>query len=300
MAASNDESDAPVTTSAPPPPPRAHAPARKPPPSTPPSARSKDEGKGRGIAGKIFGFVLGTSSTTVRLDMQRPAFTRDRARQTNHNGWGDGPADVRGDTSSDGPVRHNFNVEQTRLKVTQKWEAGAFTRLGEGGVKKSRVDLGVGLDASLMEAEVLPECRVRVRLGNEKYSPNIYLHALPRQEIVARGRVPLLNTDLSLDVRVEVPLRWVRGDADRAPRISAQLTRPPGFGLSLNTSGLEFDERVLRIGDDAAVRVAATVDFPREFPVTDESPLRVRVRKLGASSSRRSPYDPVRDVHVDP
>jgi|TARA_B100001142_G_scaffold248618_1_gene248525 hypothetical protein len=45
---------------------------------------------------------------------------------------------------------------------------------------------------------------------------------------------------------------------------------------------LEFDERVLRIGDDAAVRVAATVDFPREFPVTDESPLRLSVRKLGA------------------
>jgi len=28
--------------------------------------------------------------------------------------------------------------------------------------------------------------------------------------------------------------------------------------------------------------VAATVDFPREFPVTDESPLRLSVRKLGA------------------
>ena len=153
MAASNAESDnAPVTTSAPPPPPRVQAPARKPPPSTGPSASLKNEGKGKGIAGKIFGFVLGTSSTTVRLDMQRPAFTRDRARQTNHNGWGDGPADVRGE-KSDGPVRHNFNVEQTRLKVTQKWEAGAFTRLGDGGAKKSRVDLGVGLDVSLMEAE---------------------------------------------------------------------------------------------------------------------------------------------------
>ena len=83
---------------------------------------------------------------------------------------------------------------------------------------------------------MLPECRVRVRLGNDKYSPNIYLRALPRQEIVARGRVPLLNTDLSLGVRVEVrlvPIRPRSRCARRSLRTFTVVTLHPRFPFNV-------------------------------------------------------------------
>ena len=87
-----------------------------------------------------------------------------------------------------------------------------------------------------LDPQVLPECRVRVRLGNDKYSPNIYLRALPRQEIVARGRVPLLNTDLSLGVRVEVrlvPIRPRSRCARRSLRTFTVVTLHPRFPFNV-------------------------------------------------------------------
>ena len=48
--------------------------------------------------------------------------------------------------------------------------------------------------------------------------------------------------------------------------IAAQLVRPSGTGPHLSTGGLEFDETLVRLGRDCALRMAASVDFPREYP----------------------------------
>lgn len=72
--------------------------------------------------------------------------------------------------------------------------------------------------------------------------------------------------------------------------VTAQLLRPAGTGAHLSTSGLEFDEKVLRLGPDCALRLAASVDFPREYPPPrhdDDGALRLSIKKLGVKKCFR-------------
>lgn len=250
------------------------------------------ERKSRSIVRGILGFALGRSSTTVRVDVQRPGFVRER-RSTDFNGWGDGYSG-----GDDRNFRHNFHVEETRLKVMQKWETGVFRQrqVSGGTERKARLDLGVGADVSLMEANVIPELRVRLRLANSDNAPNLYLRALPRQEVVGRTRVPIFNSGLYLGIRLQVPLEslgdvgsYLKGggrdpfhSGGAKPMITAQVLRPAGTGAHVSTWGVEFDEKILRLGDDCALRLAASLDFPREFPPPrDQGPLQLNVKKLG-------------------
>lgn len=84
-----------------------------------------------------------------------------------------------------------------------------------------------------------------------------------------------------------LPLGLRRG---AQPMLTAQLLRPAGTGAHLSTSGLEFDEKVLRLGPDCALRLAASVDFPREYPpprLDDEGGLRLNIKKLGVKKCFR-------------
>ena len=242
--------------------------------------------------------AFGSSVTTVRIDVQAPRLTRERRQRKAYGGWGDAPA--RAADGDDGFTRggitsHNFSVEQTRLQVKQKWETGLFEQRQTGGgtVIKSRLDLGAGLDVGLLRAEVVPDLRVRCRLGNGDNAPSVYLRALPEREIVARGRIPLANTGVFLALRLEVPLRFITeggGSNPFTPKpvIAAQLCRPSGTGPHLSTGGLEFDETLLTIGRDCALRVAANLDFPREYPPsTRGGGPRLDVRNLGVKFRKR-------------
>lgn len=103
-------------------------------------------GGGRSLIGKTLGLIFGRSSTTVRVDMQRPAFVREQ-RSRDYNGWGDGYG---GDDGGGESRRHNFNVEQTRLKVMQKWEGGIFSqRRGTWGGQEG----GTGKKSLLCDAK---------------------------------------------------------------------------------------------------------------------------------------------------
>ena len=47
-------------------------------------------------------------------------------------------------------------------------------------------------------------------------------------------------------------------------------------------SGVEFDEHIINIGYHTKLRVAASVDFPRHFPLGEgEQPVRVHINRLG-------------------
>ncbi|ACO65756.1 predicted protein [Micromonas commoda] len=273
--------------------------------SSPARANADDapSGDGLGAAAKaklkgLLAAAFGSSVTTVRIDVQAPRLTRERRQRKAYGGWGDAPA--RAADGDDGFTRggitsHNFSVEQTRLQVKQKWETGLFEQQQTGGgtVIKSRLDLGAGLDVGLLRAEVVPDLRVRCRLGNGDNAPSVYLRALPEREIVARGRIPLANTGVFLALRLEVPLRFITeggGSNPFTPKpvIAAQLCRPSGTGPHLSTGGLEFDETLLTIGRDCALRVAANLDFPREYPPsTRGGGPRLDVRNLGVKFRKR-------------
>ena len=70
--------------------------------------------------------------------------------------------------------------------------------------------------------------------------------------------------------------------------VTARLVRPAGTGAHLSTTGVEFDEALLRVGDAFALRLAASLDVPRGVGVgnggvrsMDGAPTRLRVEKLG-------------------
>jgi hypothetical protein len=53
----------------------------------------------------------------------------------------------------------------------------------------------------------------------------------------------------------------------------------------LSNTGVQFDEHVVRIGEFTTMRVAAALDFPRQFPLEDgEQPVKLRVTRLGLKS----------------
>jgi len=258
------------------------------------------DGLGAAAKAKLKGLLaaaFGSSVTTVRIDVQAPRLTRERRQRKAYGGWGDAPARADGDDgfTRGGITSHNFSVEQTRLQVKQKWETGLFEqrRTGGGTVIKSRLDLGAGLDVGLLRAEVVPDLRVRCRLGNGDNAPSVYLRALPEREIVARARIPLADSGVFLALRLEVPGRFIAEGGGGGnpftpkPVIAAQLVRPAGTGPHLSTGGLEFDETLLRIGQDCALRVAANLDFPREYPASKGSGPRLDVRNFGVKFRKR-------------
>ena len=71
---------------------------------------------------------------------------------------------------------------------------------------------------------------------------------------------------MQLHVDACVPLAYLLNGC-KGPSFAtmeARFTRPTGTGAHLSTSGLEFDERLLKaVSDDFGLRLAANVDFPR-------------------------------------
>ena len=53
--------------------------------------------------------------------------------------------------------------------------------------------------------------------------------------------------------------------------------------MRLGTSGVEFDQRLISLGPNAAVRFAGAAHFPRQIPVPEgEAPLDWEIDRLGA------------------
>ena len=50
-------------------------------------------------------------------------------------------------------------------------------------------------------------------------------------------------------------------------------------------AGLEFEDAKIPVGQFGTMRLAASVDFPRELPLQDgEQPFRLRIMRLGVKS----------------
>ena len=265
--------------------PRAAAPTSRPEPRTS-SQSPRTPTPGAGLARKIFALVVGGSSTTVRLDLHRPTMRRRRDANTDYNGWGGVDSRVAYEK------RHNLSIDGVRCKVMQKWEGGGFVnvvRADCGAERKPRLDLGVGVDVSLMRSDqpVTPECRLKIRTAGNHLAPVVFLRAAPEPEIAARARVPILGTGVFACVETVFSFRHL----DKGPRgimVTARLVRPAGTGAHLSTTGVEFDETLLRVGDAFALRLAASLDVPRGVGVgdggvrsMDGAPTRLRVEKLG-------------------
>ena len=58
-----------------------------------------------------------------------------------------------------------------------------------------------------------------------------------------------------------------------------------GTGVHVTPAGIEFDEQVVALGPNVALRGAAGIQFPRQLPVEEgRNPLNLNVSRLGLKS----------------
>eukprot|EP00271_Cylindrocystis_brebissonii_P007711 TRINITY_DN21343_c0_g1_i1.p1 TRINITY_DN21343_c0_g1~~TRINITY_DN21343_c0_g1_i1.p1 ORF type:complete len:350 (-),score=40.78 TRINITY_DN21343_c0_g1_i1:1147-2196(-) len=165
-----------------------------------------------------------------------------------------------------------------RLKLMQIWDfpdkETGYSQLPWG------LNLGVGMNFDIDASKLEPRLRVRAEYGA--------LHILPRPELEFRGRYNIPIGALAVDMRCRIPLSTFAepfgGEKDLnspGPRLMVSLFHSEGSGVHLTPGGLEFDERVWRIGQHTGLRVAAMLGFPRQIPFDESDPLKIHVTRLG-------------------
>lgn len=160
-----------------------------------------------------------------------------------------------------------------RLKLMQIWDFPS-EETGEPSLPWG-LSIGVGANYDVDRSHVEPKLRIR--------TDHLALHILPKPEAEIRAKYPLGIAALMLDLRFRLPLDFqsenVWGGVGGA-RLLVNLTHPVGTGIHLAPGGLEFDERVWRIGRYTDLRVAASMKFPRRIPL-EEQPVKIRIHRLG-------------------
>lgn len=217
-------------------------------------------GVGRGVFGSL-GALRRSSKTMIRLDLRKP-----RVWDLSKVGNADG-------TNAHG-VSSQTAAEEARsgqrLKLMRQWDVGA-----PGGGEAS---FAAGINYSIDDGAFEP----RVRL----HTPLVNVRLLPRPELAFRRMLSIGGSGLAVDARYDLPLSEVGW---RDARLRLRLVATGGRGIHVTQDGLEFDERMLSLGETTAagvksastMRLSATAQLPREWPVKDEQPLvRLSLNKL--------------------
>ncbi|KAI5062034.1 hypothetical protein GOP47_0022573 [Adiantum capillus-veneris] len=260
-----------------------HEPHHHKPSRLPPGTRLVD------ILGAAIGRFWRTSHTILRLELRRAIdldgpivrghdsespraqYMRNRAHRTRSypEDWVDG-----GPSSSWFQGIHGGGA---RLKLMQIWEFPDK----ETGLPGLPWNLNFGLGATLET-----ERGGRLELETRIKAKHLALYILPLPFLEFRGKWPITGTRLAVDARYRIPLHdlekiWESPTA----QLCVSLYNPVGTGFHLSPGGLEFDEHVVNIGQHTKLRVAASIEFPRQFPLEEgEQPIRVHINRLGIKS----------------
>lgn len=185
--------------------------------------------------------------------------------------------------------------------VMQMWEVGREVPVAPGKRARRALDAGFGAVYDAATSSVMPCARLRCRVPPWlPFAPDAVLRLLPQPEALLKGSWPVPMTGMRFGARLSLP--WGNDQFD-ALAIGQRVQWKPQFRCRVYSSadrgpvqfssrGLELAEQSLRLGRDTVLRVAATVDLPREFPLPeDEPPFRVNLDKLAIKSRLRyAPY----------
>ncbi|KAH8967182.1 hypothetical protein BDL97_03G065400 [Sphagnum fallax] len=282
-------------------------PSHHPPPSATPDSGALsewDDNKTLGsymmdMVGNIFQRAWKDSHTILRIDLRRalsyegPTLQRRTvAPPISQEGYGMLPG---ASVSSGGPLyRGEYRNQEeyvatgpskgwlggiqgggARLKLMQVWNLS-------NDDKEPRLpwnlNFGFGVNVVMDQGQVEPKVRIRAK--------HIALHLLPEPLLELCGKWPLGNTNLAVNLRYRVPISGIERFWESSnSRLMMYLFHPFGTGVHLTPGGVQFDEHVVRIGEFTTMRVAAALDFPRQFPLEDgEQPVKLRVTRLGLKS----------------
>lgn len=238
------------------------------------------------VFGGFFRSILKHSHTVARIDLVRP-ISRFRHRRDGRSRRGDGADDSwhrgnaplgyrgrdRGGSLVEG-IDHGLYGEGARLKLLQVW--GAPDKDGDTSPLPWGLNFAAGANFDVGHGQLKPKMRIQTR--------HVALHALPSPELELRGSW-LLYHNIGLTVRCRAPLNSLTKFWERETGIywTVRLFNPIGSGFHFTPGGLEFDERVVRIGKHTSMRVAASLLFPKELPwdEDDEDAWRIRINRLG-------------------
>ncbi|KAL3702076.1 hypothetical protein R1sor_020098 [Riccia sorocarpa] len=228
--------------------------------------------------------VWRTSRTVLRIDLRRglkyngPVVGSGRSR----NRAPSGASASRGgrefydeeETQASRGWLHGVSGGGARLKLMQIWDAPQKW-FGESR-RHWDINFGFGANVELDKGQVHPKLRLKAR--------HVALHLLPAPEIELRGKWPLGNTRLAVNAKYRIPLATTFEEiwSSSGARLMISFFNPLNTGLHLTPGGLEFDEHLIKLGEHTKLRLAASVDFPRKFPLEEgEQPLRLRIHRLG-------------------
>mmetsp|Transcript_18751 Transcript_18751/g.56712 ORF Transcript_18751/g.56712 Transcript_18751/m.56712 type:complete len:379 (+) Transcript_18751:75-1211(+) len=155
----------------------------------------------------------------------------------------------------------------------------AFRVWGARPLKPPLFSLGVGASLELDQAGLLPHMRVR-------FQDWATLKILPAPVVKLQKSFQVPNSTLSLRLRYECPLEAIE-DWYRPPaRLLVRLDNTVGSGIHLSPQGIDFDQRVVNLGQSTSIRFAGHAGFPRQIPVPEGRPLlETQVDRLGLKTS---------------
>ena len=234
-----------------------------------------------------------------QLDLRRPTLSHASARRTSRRR--SLFRDHEEDEAGSGALKLGPLSAAVTLGVMQMWELGREVPVAPGKRARRAFDAGFGAVYDASSSSVLPCARLRCRVPPWlPFAPDAVVRLLPVPEAVVKGSWPIPLTGLRVGAQLSLP--WTNEQFD-ALALGASIPWKPQFRCRVYSSadrgpvqfssrGLELAEQSLRLGRDTVLRVAATVDLPREFPLPeDEPPFRVNLDKLAVKSRLRyQPY----------
>jgi hypothetical protein len=141
------------------------------------------------------------------------------------------------------------------------------------------LSLGIGGSFELDSVSMIPAMRVRVQDW-------LTLKILPQPVLKLQKSLRLPNSALSLRLRYEVPLEAIEDPLRPPARLLVRLDNHVGSGVHLSPSGIDFDQRIVTLGQGTSVRFAGHAAFPRQLPVPEgKQLLNWDVDRLGLKTS---------------
>lgn len=169
---------------------------------------------------------------------------------------------------------HGLQGGGARLKLMQIWE---FKDL-ETGEERLPFNIGFGANVVMDRGEAEPKVRIR-----SKYAA---FHFFPEPYLEIRAKYPLWDTNLAIRARYRIPVSSMRAVWEpQSTQFLVNVYHRSGRVFHLTPGGLEFEDPTIPFGSFGTMRLAASVDFPRQFPLQEgEQPFRLSINRLGLKS----------------
>ncbi|GAQ82003.1 hypothetical protein KFL_000970290 [Klebsormidium nitens] len=155
-----------------------------------------------------------------------------------------------------------------RLKLMQIWDVAS----PEGD--RPSFNFGAGVNFDMDSNRLTPKCRFK--------SDQVGLLLLPEPALELKGKWRVFDSPLAVDVKYQCPVTNFTRFWESPAKVRVRFFNANHAGLHITPVGVEFEDRDLKLGKYASLRVAAAVDFPRQLPLEEgDQALNVRVSRLG-------------------